>query len=1187
MQPLNVPGMALDGMRLIEASAGTGKTHAIANLYLRVLLTHRHDGAPLGVRQLLVVTFTRAATEELRDRIRARLQDAVDHLDGHAVELDDDCTKILADLPAEARDDARRRLRAAIAGIDEAAIFTIHSFCQRALRDHAFESGQPFDVELLSDDSELVEEVVADCFRVHLYGNASLARCLFARGISTPEKLAGLVRPLLDGSVRLASAADGMEHDAFIALVEKLKAMWLAQRDELRQAVLCFDGWTRKPQAGWIEGAAARLDAWAAGDDLALDDVKWFNAEELATRTREESRKKKDAPANLPFMRDFARLAPALGDLEARFIERAMLWCRAQLRARKDEHAVASFGDLIERLREAIDDPRTGTRLIGKIGGQYPVALIDEFQDTDPAQYRVFQQIYGEDRSRSLLMIGDPKQAIYSFRGADIHAYLDAKARTGAKAQYTMSTNWRSTQALVTAVNTLFGNSRDPFLFGERITFEPVKASRNAEKKPLRIAGEEDRAQPFRFWLVPRGEEGATGLVQANTWYDAVDAAVAGEIAQLLTLAGAGKATLGDRALQPRDIAALVRTHREGQRLQEALRVRGVGAAVTSRDSVYGTDEAADLLVVLTAMTSPGDDGLLRRAMATPLWGLDAATLAALIDDESRWDLALERARLCHQRWLALGFMPMFRLWLHEEGIAPRLLAQPGGDRVLTNLLHLAELVQTASAACPAPEALCRWLATAIHEGGDDNEEQQLRLESDENLVQIVTLHKSKGLQYPVVFLPTLARMTADLGKLNRFHDAGNGNALTYELRSQGTHRDAHDAERLQEDLRLVYVALTRAIHRCYLPWGALHGAPGSGLHWLLHATETSQPDKAFAESLGKAGDEQIFAVLKALQEAQPDAFLVEGLPDGAARFRPPVVDATRFAAQVPARRVHSGWQALSFSGLTAGHEPRYRHRDHGSDTEDGDAENDADLRTATKERGIADFVRGRDAGHVLHGILENVPLDADVPELEEESRVQLARRGIDGDWAGVIARHLHAALRTPIDDSGFQLCQLGIRRTAELEFQFRLANFRARDLASALDGRLDPDALSDDRVAGLMRGAIDLVFERDGRWYIADWKSNRLGDTPADYTPAAINAAIAQNHYDLQYLIYTVALHRLLRRRLGSAYDYDTHVGGVFYFFLRGMTPAGGLAQGIFRTRPERGLIERLDRLFDAEGPA
>jgi exodeoxyribonuclease V beta subunit len=1185
MQPLNVPAMALDGMRLIEASAGTGKTHAIANLYLRVLLTHRHAGAPLGVRQLLVVTFTRAATEELRDRIRARLQDAVDHLEGQPVELDDDCTTILAALPADARADARRRLRAAIAGIDEAAIFTIHSFCQRALRDHAFESGQPFDVELLSDDSELVEEVVADCFRVHLYGNPALARCLFARGIATPEKLAELVRPLLDGSVRLASNSGGMEHEEFVALVEKLKTTWTKKRDALIQTVMTFTGWTRKPNAGWIEGAAARLDAWAAGDDLALDDVKWFNADELAARTRDDFLKNKDAPANQPFMRDFARLAPALGALEARFIERAMHWCRAQLRARKDEHAVASFGDLIERLREAIDDTRSGARLVAKIGTQYPVALIDEFQDTDPAQYRVFQRIYGEDASRALLMIGDPKQAIYSFRGADIHAYLDAKARTGAQAQYTMSTNWRSTQALVTAVNTLFGNSHDPFLFGERIAFEEVKASGNAEKKPLRISGEEDRAQPFRFWLVRRGEDAGNGLVPANSWYDAVDAAVAGEIAQLLTLAAAGKATVGDKPLQPRDIAALVRTHREGQRLQEALRVRGVGAAVTSRDSVYGTDEAADLLVVLTAMTSPGNDGLLRRAMATPLWGLDAAALATLIDDESRWDLALERARRCHQRWLALGFMPMFRLWLHEESIAPRLLAQAGGDRVLTNLLHLAELVQTASAAYPAPEALCRWLATAIHEGGDDNEEQQLRLESDENLVQIVTLHKSKGLQYPVVFLPTLARMTADLGKLNRFHDAGSGNALTYELRSQGTHRNAHDAERLQEDLRLVYVALTRAIHRCYLPWGALYGAPGSGLHWLLHAGEGSQPDKAFADTLAKATDEQIRTLLQALQRAQPEAFLVEDLPDGKARFQPPPVDATRFAAQLPQRLVTSAWKAMSFSGLAAGHEPRYRHGERGSDAEDADDDLKAGGRTAARD--MAGFVRGRDAGHVLHGILENLPLDADVQALEMEARVQLVRRGISVDWAGVIATHLHAALRTPVNESGLRLCELGDRRIAELEFQFRLGNFCARDLAAALDGRLDAELLSDEHVAGLMRGAIDLVFEHGGRWYIADWKSNRLGDTPAAYTPSAIENAIAQNRYELQYLIYTVALHRLLRRRLGSAYDYDTHFGGVFYFFLRGMTPAGGCGQGIFRDCPSRALIETLDKLFDAEGTA
>ena len=1232
MQALDPLRFPLAGRRLIEASAGTGKTFTIAMLYLRLLLEARR-----GVDEILVVTFTKAATAELRGRIRARIRDLLDLLDGRCAEPDGLLLALL-DWLDEPREALRQRLADALTRMDEAAVFTIHGFAQRVLAEHAFESGAPFEAEFLDDEQPLRLAVVEDFWRQRCAAaDTDRAAWLRARW-KTPRELLktvagwtsrhGLgVLPQIDAEDlqtravevgrRFAEARESWGRSAgevVEALVE------LREKKHLSRA-------KDKYAEGNLAAAVAEMEALFAADGprLALSPLlALFTPERLA----ESMLGKRDAPS-IAFFDAFGDLWQAhqrwQREGEILLLRELLAALESGLAQRKSQARQLAFDDLLASLHRALAGD-AGPVLAAALRDRYPVALIDEFQDTDPLQYAIFDRIYAADPDCGLFMIGDPKQAIYAFRGADIFTYLQARDDTDPAGRYTLGTNYRSASRVVAAVNAVFAARAEPFLLEEGIDFQPVAAAPKADEAPLLIDGQP--VSPLAVWLMPcDGRDSKKQLKQlskkaAQGWFAAHSA---NEIARLIGLGAAGRARLGEAPLQARDLAVLVRNHFEAAAIQQALRALGVASVYYSRDSVYASEEAEALAHLLAAVAEPASERRLRSALAGHLLGASAEQLAALAEDEAQWARLAQRFVDYHEDWRRHGLLAMLHRLIAAEGVVARLLGQPGGERRLTNLLQLGELLALEAEQRPGASRLLARLAQLRAEADGNDEAQQLRLESDEGLVKIVTIHKSKGLEYPLVFLPFIWSARDPLPKLADgrsgaalFHGAaggiGSGALLDLGSVDWSASAAAHAREQRAEELRLLYVALTRAAHRLYLGWSNVNDAEHSALAYLLHGDDAGAlraSDTAALRAAWQAFDDG--RGLFELAELPEQPRLSESLPPPASAS---ASDATAPRARPFGGHIERDWCVTSYSALVLGAAASAGAAGAGGvddgaagdgpagdpDAPDHDALNDrapahsaatggAPL-VAQQQLSRYSFPRGARAGVFLHALLEKLDFTAGEEAIRDCARRSLPLGGFDEQWADTLGDWTLAMLDAPLDaHQGPPLRLRDVprrRRRDELEFHFPLAALDVRRLRRALAGTPyagDAEGLEFAPLRGFMKGFIDLIFEQDGRYFVADYKSNQLGDRPADYVPAELPAAMAAHRYPLQYLLYSLALHRYLRCRL-PGYDYARHFGGVYYLFLRGLDPARP-GCGVFFDRPPAATIGALDALFAGEPAA
>ncbi|WP_313498463.1 exodeoxyribonuclease V subunit beta [Stutzerimonas nitrititolerans] len=1199
----------LHGSRLIEASAGTGKTFTISALYLRLVLGHGGEQAfarELLPPEILVVTFTDAATRELRDRIRARLVEAA-RVFREEAEGDDLLRQLRADFPPERWPACACRLDIAAQWMDEAAVSTIHGWCQRMLREHAFDSGSLFTLTLETDHSELLAQVTRDYWRLHCYPLQGDALSWVMNRWGHPDNLLRSVRPLFGeraaaGETSLATLLDAALQEQARAL-KALKEGWCEWADEIRQlldqavADKVVDG--RKIQARYYQNWCEKLRHWSLGDEAELDLGTGFTR--LTPDGLAECWKKGSPPPHpaLEAMCELPRRLRQLAGPDEAARRHAAAWICQRFEQEKRQRAEMGFDDMLTRLDAALQSDN-GERLAQVIRTQFPVALIDEFQDTDPLQYRIFDCIYAIDDNRAdcgLFLIGDPKQAIYAFRGADIHTYLRARrAMTGRLDD--LDTNFRSSQPMVDAVNRLFqqaearSEGQGAFLFREGadnpLPFSSVKARGREER--WQVEGQTPPA--LTLWQLPSAEP------LANTFYRREMAArAASEITRLLVLGQQGEAGFAEvdkfEALQPSDIAVLVRDGSEAQAIRGELARRGVRSVYLSdKDSVLASQEARDLLLWLRACAEPDVDRRLRAALASRSLGLELAELEQLNQDERVWERRVMQFRDYHQRWQRQGVLPMLRQLLHDFGLPQRLMQRSDGERALTNLLHLAELLQQAAAELDGEQALIRHLAALLAGEGAAAEEQVLRLESDAALVRVVTIHKSKGLEYPLVFLPFICSFRpAEGGRPLQLQD-GDSRRLVLEPDEEDIERA--DRERLGEDLRLLYVALTRARHACWL--GIADLKKGNAKASLLHRSALGyllgggQPLSAsgllasWLEPLEKPGECLLLPAPEANDSSYREATVAQAEPSW----------------PTPARRAAEHWWIASYSALRTGdslESPIERF-------DDAAPENPAAQKAADDEResvpvvgpvGLAGslhlFPRGPNPGTFLHGLLEMAGRDgfaqvaSEPAALREQIARRCQRRGLDA-WIEPLNSWLGSLLTTPLKlegDARVSLAELTVYQP-ELEFWFETQRVDVRQIDALVQRHVLPGvprpALLPDRLNGMFKGFIDLVFEHQGRYYVVDYKSNWLGEGDAAYTDEAMQATVASHRYDLQYVLYLLALHRQLQLRLPD-YDYDRHVGGVLYLFLRGSRAPG---QGIHRARPPRELIEALDALFKGQ---
>ena len=1170
----------LDGTNLIEASAGTGKTYAIAGLFLRLLL-EKH----MAPSEILVMTYTVAATEELRDRIRRKIRAALDALAGSGTK-----DQFLGDLVSGLADrkDARDRLREALRSFDEAPIFTIHSFCQRMLGENAFESGSPFDTELLPDERGLREEIVRDFWRRHFY-EAPVEFVHYARGrCKGPASFVSLLRAApLRPDARIIPEAPPSAFRSLEALRDSfagLRKAWFESRAGVETAF--HDEGLNKKQYGRPERFVVAMDTFLARPWAALplsSDLMKFSPDALA----KAAKKGHSAPTHLFFerFRDFEAAVQALAvemEGQIRFLRCELFrYVRQELATRKWRRNLRSYDDLLTDLRKALGSAEAGV-LSGAIRKKYRAALIDEFQDTDPVQFAIFESVFGQGGT-TLFLIGDPKQAIYSFRGADLFAYI--RAASYVKRRYTLAENWRSEPGLIRAVNTLFSRPRHPFLY-EAVPFEPARPAAG-ETRALTIGGRCE--PPLQLWALDGGGE-TVSVEQAR---ERIRRAVAAEIARLIEAGRRGEVLIGPETLREADMAVLVRTNREALLMQDALIELGVHSVLYTTGNLFDTREARQVELLLRAVAEPNEETAVRTALATDIMGLDGAAIDGLMGDADALEERIRRFHDWRDTWERHGFVRMFRELMLAEQVRPRLLSFPGGERRLTNVLHLAEVLHGEEMRRrPGTSGLIQWLAKQRDEETPRREEHQLRLESDADAVKVVTIHKSKGLEYPVVFCPFNWGMSRVGREVFSFHDEADGWRLNVALEAAGDEaRRAAEREQLAENVRLLYVSVTRARNRCYLVWGPINNAETSSLAYILHSPDGdagSAVDET-ANRVATMGEDGMRRDMEAIAADSAGAVAFRLLPEGPGPVIPPYEgEIGPLGAREFRRVVGRSFEVASFSSLID-------EADRGVAVGEGltelpDHDKESPRRAAAKPAepsGIFAFPRGPRAGKCLHAVFERLDFTrTERNTVGEIVSAALAEYGYEQRWIDTLCDMIGRVMEAPLDrGSGVVLSGLARQRCLhELSFYFPLKALtptKLRTLFSRTGSVADdlPERIGSLRfrpVEGFMRGFIDLVFEHGGRYYLVDWKSNHLGSRPEDYGPEPLAAVMRDDLYVLQYHLYAVALHEYLKSRMKD-YDYDRHFGGAIYVFLRGVDPAMDPDYGMFRDRPERGLIEAL----------
>lgn len=1244
-QPIS-PGRKL----LLEAGAGTGKTFNLANLYLRLVLEGENcpgeqDGWPrLSVGNILVVTYTRLATAELVDRIRRLLTEALDLLESGTWAKDEFPGMVLEQfvtsgdlLDREPRLQlAKLRLRLALAEFDQAAVMTIHGFCSRMLDEFAFESGDTLNVELVDNDDDLLAEAVAGFVRRYFYRPADpLPVYLAWHAGLTFAALTALARQVLNSPELTldeedAEATPATGETSLQARVDAFRSAW-TESIAAELNALVYKAADRTPP-DWLP----QLRRLASGADFGgmFDVMAAFTRENFTEAiNKTKCRRPVFSPALAALLAagdEVAALTPSvLAKWRRRFLD--YLRTGAALKERKAVLQVRSYNDLLLDLREALRRP-SGDRLAELIRGRFKAVMIDEFQDTDPLQYEIFTRLFDHPECL-LVMVGDPKQSIYSFRGADIYSYLAVKSGLERGETPTLTRNFRSVPRLIEAVNRLFDT---PYAFAESsISFLPAVAG--GTPRTLVIDGEPTDRQPLQidFYEDDLNSDGAMKLLCRKT---------AEQIAGLLALARQGRAVFRDSdgaetPLRPTDLAVLVNRHDQAYRLKRELSARGVNSVTQCSRNVFESDDARSFFLVIHAIANPSNLRAVRSALLTPLLLVPAADLCRFQEAETApaaLDFWLDSFNNLHRCWERDGFMPMFRRFLRltyelDDGrrrdVRSNLAGLVDGERRLTNILHLAELTHGAIREYRfGLTATLEWLRQNINDptAPSDGDSREQRLESDEEAVRILTVFKSKGLQFPVVFCPFAWQppfLRRDTDHLVVAHtDDGHGN-WHRRLAGSGDNpvfRRQYRRELLSEDLRLFYVALTRAVNCCYLALGDFKVARDAAPTYLQSRDWT---DEKLADFLD-AGRDDLLPSVSALQSIWGDSASAaarvvshpaEATPDLATSGLPPEAVPVLTPPQLPeAWHIPRDAGVMSFTVLTAG--------EHTAAESNPDLDDPADAPEAAAEplpgpaEGLAPFAafpRGKVAGDCLHRILERLDFAAvrqsrwaARPEMVKllEDHLRLfgrTRSGAeDADRLAQLAAMLEQVLAVPLPGpaAGLRLCDLAAAdHLPETGFFFRV---RQNIDLTALERAVRQSGLADYRAQfgtlldrlpltfgrhgprqGYMTGKIDLFFRHGGKYYLADWKSNYLGDRYYDYRPERLLENMFSSSYVLQYLIYTLAADKYLCRVL-PGYDYDTHFGGVYYIYLRGANREDNRT-GIFYDRPDRALLTELYRIF------
>ena len=1152
MNELNLQTLPLVGQTLIEASAGTGKTYTISHLVLRLVLLPQEGLAAeaLSVKDILVVTFTKAATQELRDRIRAILHQAKSYL-----EKTSDAEKDLADIVNKARESESAealitRCYQAILQLDDAPIYTIHGFCQKMLNDFSFSMGQPV-AQTLMENPQALRLQIAQAFWRELAYQADEAKAeLIQQTLKSPENLLSRLGSVLSADIHDPLAGISLD-DCLVAYDKKYaeaQQLWGKDKESIRGLFLQGIGgsYNKKHTPAWLSG----LDAFLSNPSRRYCDYK--NSERFSQLFLDE--KLKDKAPQHPLYERMDELLSDISLLPQYLLSHTRTEMIARLSAHQAEHGIVFFDDLIKNLYLATETPA----LCEAICARYPVALIDEFQDTDQYQYRIFERIYYTDKT-CLLMIGDPKQAIYGFRGADIHAYFEARKPISGDKRFTLKTNHRTVPSLVHHINQLFQHKDEPFVlegFPDFIAVDP--ASYQQDTHTLIVKGESLPIAAFPLKKIT--EKPLTkdqGRAQAA-------AATASWIKHLL----ANKALVKGKVVEPNDIAILVRKGSQASIMKKALAKEGINSVYLAKESVLTSDEARSFGVLLQAVIEPFNNRYINMALGDSLIAWQASKIRTLNEDVNAFTAVQQCFVQAKNLWQTQSFFSCFNRLMAFFSIAENILRSPDGERRLTNIQQISEVFHDPDYAHLSLFEQWQQYTRRCEEAEGGDETQKLRLETEANLVEIVTIHASKGLEYPVVCCPFLFDIAGGgAGKsvaVSIYDQASSQRQVSYAL--TGDQKKLHEKNNLSEEVRLLYVALTRAKCHVNFCWGDVRDVEKSPMYHLLFGRLTSKGDDLFAslETLNiPLIKRETYDVVETYQASE-------------------VTDDLQI---LPLNRSLSlTYYARSYSALVNKVSHQLLTDDYG-DEKDRDRVSDVIVEPVVFEQNIFHFPKGSEAGNFLHQVLEDVDFSDSQGTLMATLDTHMPSYGFDEDlWKDVIHQHIEICLAKSLAPSGCALSSIESGQLIkEMGFQFCAKQTSSGVLHQLLaEYRQSPVDIIFNPIQEDFKGFIDLIFCHEGKYYVLDYKSNFLGFTTEDYHQTAMHEAIESHVYDLQFLIYQAALQRYLKTKL-TDFSYEKHMGGVFYLFLRGMNEHDDA--GIYFRQPEQAIIDKFDALFDREG--
>ena len=1221
----------LSGLGLIEASAGTGKTYTIQNLFFMLIAgcADHPEGFPL--ESILVVTFTEAATMELKERIRQILVYGMMYFEnpellkygsgspGKSGKTISGEYQRIDGLVAEARQagspgqqeqrnrEIEIRIRKALISFDNAMIFTIHGFCQRMLQQYAFDSGLLFNTEFRGD-AAAIDELQDDYLRQLLYPEH---RPLYQALLEAAGGKSGIVKN--DLCRKVISRPDLQLTETGCTDIPRLLRELESLLEKLR------DDYSPDKLPPQCRAAEPEFERWRGAGGAIADSATGAVLDMLVSLAEETPQAENESD----YMKKIRELQTRLDWFVRVFPYYVAVQIKERFEKLKQKENFQTFDDLLQRMKGALTGPG-GKSISGAIRKQFDAVFVDEFQDTDPVQYDIFRILFGDPATGHILFfVGDPKQAIYSFRGGDIATYRRAKdyiQSRNARNICSLDKNYRSATLLVDAVNRIFGKWQPPEgytgnVFADpSISFDEVKSDNGISS--LTSADGRTDPQPLKFCWAGQLPDKAKEIRKR------IMSLCVAHIEKLLAsgwmIPADGKTE--SRKLRPGDIAVLVPRNADATNFRAALNKRNIPCVVAKAENVFKTPAAKYLETVLSAVLSCSDRQGVIEAMTTPLLGYSPEQIRGfcLKADFSVFDSVQDSLMRLNQFWEQNGFLKCFQVMLTEFKVREKLLKFPTGGRILTDLmqlqeqLHLAELENGYE-----KEGLLIFLTGEIKREDDADPPEPLatRMETDRSAVVLMTLHKSKGLEFPVVMLPFMFDKSWG-GKSSGpvfYHDDEGYYCLSLDPRPDPEILKQKMLEEQQEAIRVLYVGLTRAKYACFLYWCSKEKKEDG----KKKSRKSAKPEPAAPEA-PRNSLEWIFPDIwrNGFTPGQfyPQLEDCEILTDeniSVPETNPPEDKTDTTPLTLPEwkrQTLFDRFQYTSFSTLAAddagnvsGDAPPPDSDGLDYDDDDGDGSG-PDL---SPPKGIFTMPSGNAVGNAWHKILEKIDFtafdpdrgaDRDLVEQELES-FGILRRSLPAEtrqeYIDLTLRMIRQVLNAPLNRHAgppFTLDQIPMAdRLIELKFNYAFRHpvemNQVRDVLSqyarenfGVDTSRIHSLVLD---GGYLNGAIDLLFRRNGKLYIADWKSNRITGDISGFDQAGLTGEIAKHTYFLQYLIYTLAAMKYLGLHLGRTVtpeDYDRYFGGVYYLFLRGIDPDIP-QQGVFFSRPAFELIRNLDQ--------